>query len=81
MKFFSAFPNFSGRNHHRSSQNTSIDAIINQSESATFDDSITKNGEFSENGKVKRNLSAASAAYLKFVKSHDVRVGAIKKHN
>jgi len=84
MKFFSAFPNFYGHKNGNSSQNSSEESFFSPSETgatySSFDNPLSDNNGYVQSvDSVKEKDSAASAAYLKFVKSHDCRVSEIRK--
>lgn len=82
MKFFSAFPCFSGRKSNITMKTTSLENLFGQNETDDLQTSISsENVSIAEPADIKTNASAASAAYLKFVKSHDIRVNSVKKHN
>ena len=78
MKFFSAFPNFYGKKAARPLQTASFDGIFTRSENKDAQQpSVNEIKSNSEPSDKKAN----TAAYLKFVKSHDTRVNSVKKNN
>ncbi len=86
MKFFSAFPNFTKKRGNMNTQNFPFDTLLTQTENADSKIPATatvtpENESDIVNSHIKQNDTAATAAYLKFVKSHDNRVNSVKKRN
>ena len=76
MKFFSAFPNFYGKKATRPLQTASFDGIFTRGENKDArNPSVNEIKSNSEPSDKKAN----TAAYLKFVKSHDNRINTIKQ--